>query len=379
MNNDQLILANIRQRIKYNSIVHVKRTLPGTGSLTVKKGQVLQPHDSLGQYILSGGFSTVGISKILGVSPRDGLNYLQKKIGENIYQGELLAFKQGMFSKKNITAPTDGVLDYYDQNTGDLRLKLSSRKQPLPSGVFGIVDDVDIKRNEVLIKAMVTEIYGLFGSGKERDGFLTIIGGRDQLVSRASITPQLSKHIIVTGSLIYGDTLKKAVGIGISGVISGGLNARDFKSISGSIDSRKRIGTDVGITLVSTEGFSALPIGEDIFSELLKYDGKFIFISGNSPKIMLPSLDADSIISVKKVYLPLGKVVVRQPEVSQLTINIGSKVRLIWPPFMGTQAVVIGIDKTPTKLESGLLTFLITVDLPSRKIKVPFPNVELIG
>src|SRR5258708_4083442 len=161
------IVATLRPRIKLNTVTHIKRSLLGSGKLTVVKNQEVAPHDILGKSVFSSGFSSVNLTKALKVDPSEGQKYLQRALGKVIYKGELLGFKKGLMSSRQVLAPTDGLIDRYDPKSGEVRLKFLPKENPLAAGVFGIVDQVDQTKGEVLIKTMVTEIYGLYGSGIE--------------------------------------------------------------------------------------------------------------------------------------------------------------------------------------------------------------------
>lgn len=373
------LTVNLRERVRVNSIIRIKRSLEGLGSLSITQGQELKPHDILGKYRLSAGFVTIKLAKLLSASPEEGTNFLQRKIGEKIYKGELLALKQGLFGKKVVTAPTDGIIDEYIPETGELLLKYLPKEVSLTAGVIGIAEEVNKQIGEVVIKTVATEIFGVVGSGKGRSGILEIIDGKDHLTNEPQLNERMKGHIIVAGALIYKDALQRAIEFGISGIVSGGINADDFLSISGGIDPSTRLGTDVGISFLATEGFGAIPLGDDIFRLLTAYQGKFVFLTGNSSKLILPSLDPDIIILLKKVSLPpLSRTPERQPEVKTHELKLGSKVRVIWQPYMGSQGIVKQIDQTATSLSSGISTYLVTVETPQQKLRVPYPNIELI-
>lgn len=373
------LFANTRFRVRPNRIIHVRRALVGKGKLLVSKNEEIKPDDILGKSTLTSGFSVINLAKKLGVSASEGLKYLQRPIGKTIFRGELLAFKKGILGKKFITAPTDGLIENYDSSTGELRIEFLPKEIPLTSGVVGIVDHVEQGSGEVFIKTLVTEVYGVFGSGKERNGVLTVLGGRGDLLHSSRIVDSFKQHIIVAGALIYGEALRKAAGFGVYGIISGGLNVADYSSIINTLDPRSRIGSDVGLSIFATEGFGPLPIGEDIYNILKSFHGKFVMIHGNTTRLILPDSNPDSILALRKTSLPIMKLPSIAPEVKLEGIKIGGKIRIIWPPFMGTQGVVVGIDQSVTTLESGISTYLVTVETPSRKTKVPYTNIELIA
>lgn len=371
------ISANMRPRILRNRFVHVKRVILGLGKILVKTGTEVQPEDVIGRSNFTPGFFAINIAQKLGVRPSEGLKFLQRPLGKAIYTGELLAFKKNFLGKKVVTSPTDGLIEFYDAKTGDLRLKYLPKEVPLASGVYGCVDYVDPIKGEVLIKAMVTEVLGVFGSGKERNGLLRVLS-LDGLVQKDQINDEGRQHVLVVGSVLYADVLKKAVGYGVTGIITGGINARDFKSMGVSIDPRRRIGSDIGVSVVATEGFGHSPIGEDLANVFKEYEGKFVFINGNISQIILPSNSSDSILALRKIYLPVTRAPIVPPEVSLGGVSVGTQIRIIWPPYFGAHGKVVAVDKTVTVLESGIATFLLTVETPKQKIKVPYPNVEII-
>lgn len=379
------LTANLRERVKKDSVIRVKRSLSGAGRISVQPGQELLPQDILGQYQLTAGFVSINIAKPLGVSGKDAESYIQRKKGEKIYKGELLAMKSGLFGKKVLTSPTDGVLEEYNSISGELKMKYLPKNMTLTAGVYGIVEEVNAQNGEVIIKTMATEVYGVFGSGKERSGILKILSEKSNLMGQNQVERNMKGQIIVTGALVYREALQHAVAYGVAGIISGGLNSHDFISMSGRIDSQtrmqpsSRVGTDIGISVVAVEGFGPIQVGEDIFEEINEYDGKFVFISGNSAKLILPVMDMDIIMTLRNIVLPpRARVPEKQAEVIIREIIVGSKIRIIWPPFVGSQGKVVDIDKTPTTLPSGVSTYMLTVETPHKKIKVPYPNVELI-
>ena len=371
-------LANVRPRVLPNRFIHVKRALLGKGTLNVTKNAEVSPHDVLGRYTYNPGFMAVNIAEKLGVSKSDAEKYISHPIGSKIFKGELLALSKGLFGNKEVVSPTDGVIDLYDKQSGTVKLSFQAKETPLLSGVFGVIDEVNTLTGEVVIKTMVTEVYGVVGSGRERCGNLNVLG-RQGLINKFHVSPEMEGKILVTGSQIDNDGLKKAVGHGVLGIISGGINVKDFLSLGASLDPTLRVGNDVGISVVVTEGFGPVAIGDDIYDLIKGYDDKFVFINGNISQMILPNLTSDSILSLRKIALPISRSPSLSPEVVVGEIKIGSRVRVIWPPNFGIQGKVIEIDQTSTLLESGITTYMLTVETKKQKIKVAYPCVELVA
>lgn len=374
-------------RVKKDVVVRIHRRLKGKGLLNISEGQEVIPSDIIGTSLISKGFRIIKLAQQLLVAPAEVEKYLKRPLGQRIYQGELLAQRSGgLFGgKKIVTAPTDGVLDFLNPKTGELRMTFLPKKEDLPAAVYGIVDNVDKSSGQVIIKTQVSLIYGIFGSGKIRDGILQIIGKRDELVGKSFISQKLDGQIIVGGSLVLRDAISASISAGVAGIITGGLNAKDYQAMAGGrLIFPKKLDTDMGISIVVCEGFGSVPIGEDIYEILKKFEGKFVSIDGNANVIYLPIFESNSIDKVKKTHLPP----IQDPGMTSYSFNkvdeqivqlkIGYKVRVIGNSYIGEQGQIVALDKTETVMPSGVKTHLATIETRRRKIQVPVANLEVI-
>lgn len=373
------LFANKRIRVNRGICQRIKRSLKGPGKILARVNTEIVPHDVLGNFKLTTGFSKVSLASKLGVSPQDASQYIKKNVGEIIYKGELIAFKKTLFGKSEVVSPTDGIFESFDKDSGEISLRMVAKDMSLTSGVFGVVEEVDHIKGEIIIRSMLTEIYGIVGTGSEREGFVNVISGASDLVNPDKIPDDCKGQILIAGSLLLEANIKKGLSNNASGIVCGGLNLDDYLSMAISIDKTKRVGTEIGISILATEGFGPIPIGPDIYELLKEHHSKFALIEANQGKLLLPSGDPDSILSCRKVSLPKTQVSGIQPELELKEIELGFRVRLIWPPFLGAQGEVVAIDNTPTKLESGIQTYLLTVSTPYKKIRVPYTNVEMIS
>lgn len=380
------LLAHSRVRIRHGVVTHIKRHLPYSKSrIKASVNQEVSPGDILAECFMPPGFRVVHLSKLLGVNPKDVKKYLARVPGRNIYQGEILAFKKELFGLKNniVLSPVDGIVDVVDEKLGDLRIKYIPKMTELASGVYGVIDKIDPVDSTFIIRTTVDVIYGMFGSGKEREGVIMLLGKSDNLVSTNQIKPGMDKKILVTGGIVFWEGLQKAVNLGVSGMITGGINARDYLAIvGGSLSLSKREWTDIGMTFLVSEGFGSIPIGDDIFPLLEQHQGRFAIIEGNQNRLILPSHDKNSIIYTRKTRLPVSRAgleIGAVPEDEKLILKVGSKVRGISMPYLGTQGVVRAIDETPSKIETGITTYLITVETNRGKFRMPYTNLEIIG
>lgn len=368
---------NVRPRLLSSNCVRVIRKIKGSGVLSVAKNQEVSPHDILGSSQINPGFTVINLAKELRVSPEQASKSLQKTAGIPIYKGELLAKKKGLFSSQTVVSPTDCLIEKMNQQTGELTLKMLPKQIPLLSGVFGIVDEINTLTGEVYIKTMATQIVGVIGAGRERGGFLRLVGKPSDLINTPQLSPLMKGDILVAGGLVFGMALKKAMEYQIDGLVSGGINMDDYLSITGSLYEEHKSHTDIGMSVVATEGFGPLSIGSDIYPVLQKFEGKYVFINGFANHLILPDSSADSIIKARKIALPPVSAGFKYTPDNQVQpLTPGRAVRLIWPPFAASQGVVVSIDGSPTLLPSGVSAICALVELSNKKIKVPVSNLE---
>jgi len=372
----------IRIRVEKDVIVRINRVLQGKGTITVVPNQQVKPSDIIGTSNFSSGFRILNLAALLAVSAKDVEKYLKRALGQRIYKGELLAFKSGGIfeGKKTVIAPTDGVLDYLNPETGEMRMTLLPKSLELPAGVFGIVEAIDPEKGKVTIIAQSSRIHGMFGSGRLRDGTLELLGKREALIVNSMISPKSEGHILVGGSLIYKDALSAAISCGINGVITGGINAKDYKSMAGGkLIFPKKLENDIGLSIVVCEGFGSIPIGWDIYELLSQYNNRFISIDGNRGIIDLPSFEQSSMTRVSHTKLPPIQEDINTENVSKvLELKVGLICRVVGNSYPGEQGKITAIDSSLTLLPSGISCALATIETKRRKIKVPIVNLEVI-
>lgn len=372
-----------RVRVEPDSVVRIHRKLNGKGTFSVSPNQQVAPTDELGVSVLSAGFRMLNLSQMLSVPPADVSKYLKVNLGQKIYKGELLAFKSaGVFSGNTVVvAPSDGVLDFINPQTGEIKMTFLPKKESLTSGVYGIVEQVDNQRGQVIIRIQATIVHGVFGSGRSRDGILNVIGKRDELIGPQFIPTKFSGQILVGGSLVFKEAISACISAGIGGIITGGINARDYKGMAGGrLVFPKKLENDIGVSIIVCEGFGSASLGEDVFEILTKYNSKFVSIDGNKGVIILPSFESKSLDLVKRVNLPPQDMNTNIYERSQELVEakINQRVRIIGSSFVGEQGKLIAIDKIETILPSGVKAYMAIVETKRRKVSLPVANLEVM-
>lgn len=376
----------VRVRVERDVVTRVARVLRGKGTLQVSAGQQVTPSDIIGSSTVSAGFRTINLAVLLSVAPQDVEKLLVGKLSQRIYKGELLAHKKGgLFGgEKVVTAPTDGILDFLNSKTGELKITFFPKKISLPAGVYGIVEVADQERGQVIIRTLTSRVHGMFGSGRYRDGSLHILGKKDDMITRSAIQTRYDGNILVGGSIFFKDTISAAISIGVNGIITGGIDAKDYSGMAGGrLVFPRKLDNDIGISVVICEGFGSIPIGNDIFRVLQEYEGRFVFIDGNKALVNLPSPLLSSLAKVKNTKLPQlqnGDLMSEEATAAERVteVSIGIKVRIVGSSYLGEQGTLLAVDNALSLLPSGVRGYLATVETARRKIQVPVANLEVV-
>lgn len=375
------LVVDSRLRIEKDIIIKVQRMLQGQGKIFVNVGREVSPEEIIGTSELFSGFRILNLASALSVKPSEVTKYMKINVGQRIYKDELLAFKKGGFfsPQKVITSPTDGILDFVNTLTGEIRLSRLPKKIELAAGVYGIVEKVDTNLGVIIIRAQVSKIHGVMGTGRIREGTLKILTKRDGVISKQMIQSGYEGYVLVGGSLSSNDVLRETISSGVNGIIVGGINASDFKTVVGNLSVSRKLEYDTGISLVICEGFGAIGLGEDIMKILQEYDGRFVSVEGDNAAISLPSFSSSSMIRVRNTQLPqTGEEKSVGSQKIQREIYEGVRVRIVGSSFTGEQGKVLSVDKTESLMASGIKSYMVTIETKRRKIQVSYKNIEII-
>jgi len=366
------LLAKVRKRVDEGRRQLVKRSLEAPGKIMVKRGEKVEASDVIAEGALTSGFRSLPLAEILGVKAKDGIRFLLKKEGERVYPGEIIAKRQRLFglSKRTVTSPIEGTFQGYDSESGILRLEFLPQVQRLVAACEGEVEDVP-DRKTVVLSCFVSEIYGISGSGRTREGVLKVLAQKDDFLLPSVIDETCSGAIIVGGALVSRAALSKAMAVGVLGIVAGGIHARDFFEIGGASISPFWTSSDIGLTLVLTEGFGRQAMSDEIFSHLAENNDKFVLIDGDKAVLTIPQA------SIPK-KIPLEKKNERVTGLAEREIGIGDRVRIIDYDYLGLEGTIKNIGQEAKTILGGLGTYMVEIETKKGKIVVPYQNIEII-
>jgi hypothetical protein len=167
------------------------------------------------------------------------------------------------------------------------------------------------------------------------------------------------------------------------------LKARDAGAVgfvTGSIDDhtlREYVGRDIGVavtgdenismTLIVTEGFGPLPMGQRVWETLRAMNGARASLNG-ATQVRAGAVRPEIISAA---HVQFGSSI--REEAGATGLQVGSRVRLIRVPFFGQSGTVEDLPHDPQRIETGAWSRVLTARLDDgRIVTVPRANVELL-
>ncbi len=362
-------------KVTERAIVRKERRLPLKGEVLVKKGDIVKANDIVARTELPGDVERLNLAGKLGVPAKEAVNYLKVKIGDKIKKDDIIAESKGFFGlfKSLIKSPIDGSVESLSEITGMMTLRKPPKPVEMDAYINGKV--VEIIENEgVVVEAPATFIQGIFGIGGEVKGEIKVIAkSPDYVMTINDITNELEGKIVIGGSLVTADVLKKLVSVKAAGVIVGGIDDKDLKDFLGEEIGVAITGNEEkGITLIITEGFGEMAMAKKTFDIFIKNDGKRASINGATQiraGVLRPELIVTYDIDTN----------IEESKHTELGMEIGSVVRIIREPHFGAIGKVSGLPHKLQKIETEAHVRVLEFEFEDgKKVILPRANVELI-
>ncbi len=360
------------------TLVTKTRMLPIPGVVTVKAGDTVRADQVIATTDFPGDVITVNVVNQLGIEAAEIHEFMKKKEGEEIREGEPLAENKPLIKwfKTTIPSPVTGTVESISAVTGQVLLRKPPRRIELTAYVDGHVDEI-LPEVGAVISTRATFVQGILGIGGERIGTLRrVVNSLEAVVTAKDLLPEHKGCVLFGGSLVEAGALKKALELGVSGLIVGGFHARDLKEWLGYELGVAITGDEpVATTLIVTEGFGQIPMARRTFDLLASREGERASISGRT-QIRAGVMRPEVIIPVKDPEMGQGA---EEKEDIHRGVQPGSPVRLIREPWFGRIGRVVELPPQLETIESEAKVRVMRVELAGGEtVCVPRANVEVI-
>lgn len=363
-------------RVTEFAVLRRERRLPLKGEVLVRAGDAVGPDTVVARTELPGNVQTVNLAARLAMDPARVASSLVRPVGSAVQKGEVLARGKSLFGlvQNAIESPATGVIENVSAVTGQLLL----REPPIPvtmeAYVRGTVAEV-LPGEGVVVEARGAFLQGIFGIGGETFGHIAIAAsGPDQPLRSDALRPEHRGQIVVGGSHVSYETVMRARELGIAAVVAGGFDDRDLKQLLGKDLGVAITGSeDLGISLILTEGFGAIPMAARAWRLLEAHAGQVASVSGATQiraGVMRP-----------EILVPTEERAERAASELALGLELGSLLRVIREPYFGRIGTVVELPTELQKLDTEARVRVLVVEFADdqTRAQVPRANVELIS
>lgn len=359
--------------------IQKERRLPLEGEVLVGAGTTVKAEDVVAKADLPGNVQLLNVANLLGVPPEAIAEYMLKPVGGTVSEDEIIATTKGLFGlfKSQARSPINGTIEAVSDVTGQVIL----REPPVPVEVKAYTDGTvteAVPNEGVTVETYGTYIQGIFGIGGETIGTLIVIAeSPSDVLTAEQILPEHKDNILVGGSLVTTEVIKKAVQSGVRGIIAGGIDDADLRELLGYELGVAITGSEeIGITLVITEGFGSIAMAEQTFTLLKTREGMKTSINGATqiragvvrPEILIPFVSE-----------AIGSAADTEDGGSEGILEVGSSVRIIREPYFGKLGRVTELPVELQNLETEAQVRVLRVELENgEQTTLPRANVEAI-
>lgn len=363
-------------KIKESMVVSKFRRLPIPGEVLVKMGDEIRPDTIVAETLLPGDPVIVPAMMKLGITPEGLPSCMLVNVGDHVNEGEILARYSMFFGliNRELPSPISGTVEVVSELTGQLIMRGKDIPVRVDAYIPGKIIEV-VPEEGVVVETTGAFIQGIFGIGGECQGKLRVaVEGPGSPLTSELFSSEDKGKVIIGGGLLTLDALRKAVDLGVSGIIVGGIDSGDLMEFMGAGIGVAITGEEeYGITLIVTEGFGDMAMHNKTFSIFKKYDGSDVSINGSTqiragvirPEVVIPHSEsieeADDDTAISAGMVP------------------GTPIRIIRNPYFGAIGEVLSLPVELQVVETGSKVRVLEALLEDgRKVIVPRANVEII-
>jgi hypothetical protein len=365
-------------KVTEEALVEKVRRLPLLGEVLVSQGDQLKPDAVVARTELPGEPHSINVANLLGVDPEDIMHFMLKKVGDHVARDEPIARYRAFFGLINRPAVSkvDGVVELVSTVTGQVTIREPNIPVEMTAYIEGRVKEV-MPREGVVMECRGAFIQGIFGIGGERTGTIRFLAESPEWVLDAdALKPEHAGCIVVGGSLVTGDALKRASELGLAGLVAGGIIDKSLVEFLGYDIGVAITGhEDINITVVITEGFGKMTMANKTFDLLKMLDGELVSINGATqiragvmrPEIIAPNHKARHKAETSAEAIAEGLIP-------------GTPIRIIREPYFGMLAEVVDLPPELQIIETEAKVRIMRAKLlkDGSIVTIARANVEII-
>jgi len=363
-------------RVTEQALVTRRRHLPLPGTIHVSVGDTVTADVLVASTELPGNVFNINVANELSCQPEEVMEHLLVTEGDEVQVGQIIGESRAFWGIFHSIARStvSGTIETVSQITGQVLIRGEPIRVQMDAYVNGTVLEIE-GHEAVTVQTRAAMVQGILGVGGEAHGELKMVAAAaGQRLAADMIDDTCAGKILVGGSLVSLDALRRAVEVGAAGVVVGGINDVDLDEFLGyplgvAITGQESLGT----TLMLTEGFGEMPMAARTFEILKSRAGQRASINGTTQiraGVMRP-----------EVIIPEPGATWQSDEDETMTgLQVGSEVRIIRDPLFGRLATVTELPEQLEQIATEARVRVVRVKLSNtgEVETVPRANVEVI-
>jgi transcription antitermination factor NusG len=359
-----------------------KRELPLEGALSVRIGDIVLPDTIVATASLPGELTILRISEKMGISPKEVIEGLHVKKGDQVHIDDVLCVHKGLFGlfSSKYQSQVEGTVELITDQTGHVGVREKETALSLQSYIHGKVVALEENRS-VTIQDTSVYIQGIFGIGGEQYGTLYMLPSVETSPTEALLPEDCHGLVLVGGPQPDAAVLQTAQARGARGFVTASLDDRALRGYLGYDLGIALTGDEeVTMTVIMTEGFGLLPFSQVALKILQQFDRKPVSING-ATQVRAGAVRPEIIISHEAAKLSRDErewITRNALDKKSCDFEVGAAVRLLRDPFFGKRGTVLSIPKQPVRIETGAVVRVVEVKVGEECCFVPKGNLEIL-
>jgi hypothetical protein len=335
-----------------------ERLMSAEGRIIARRGQQVNPNDVVAEAVLRPEHLLLDIGLGLGLSPKEADHYIQRRAGDEVGEGDVIAGPVGI-GRRVVRAPKSGTVVV--AGDGQVLMQLEGEFSELKAGYSGVVAEI-VGTRGVIIESVGSLIQGVWGNGKINFGLLNILAhAPDELVAPDMLDVSLRGSVILAGYCEDEKVLRSAEELPVRGMILASMDS-----------ALTQVALSVNYPIVLVEGFGKLAMNQEAFS-ILSSSGMREVAMNAEPWDRIGNTRPEVVVSAEEGSYP-------EVPTELAAFAIGQTVRVVSPPYKSMIGTLNNMPQSLSLLPSGLMAKTAEVHLSSGDtVQVPLANLEIIG
>jgi hypothetical protein len=203
------------------------------------------------------------------------------------------------------------------------------------------------------------------------------VASPDEVLMPNVIGEDCAGKVLMGGSLVTAEVLRKAEDAGVKGIITGGIDSGELTNfLEYEMGVAITGNEDIGLTCIITEGFGEMAMASRTYNLLKDLDGMLTSLNG-ATQIRAGVIRPEVIVPLKET----SEAVLKMDEEDILADGMypGTRVRVIRQPYFGAIGTIHSLPVELQQLESESYVRVMVVDLDEgHQVTIPRANTEII-